>query len=119
MSSQPPPSFYSRILPALVFVLAIIGIPAAALVAFFTLAMTHPLLFFGFLLLYELLALSLRFAIRVYQKVESQWVDRVSSWLVTNLSLNNYSNLYKRYLLLQHGDFDVKGLITQGSYTPH
>jgi energy-coupling factor transporter ATP-binding protein EcfA2 len=59
------------------------------------------------------------FATKVWQQLESRWVDRASDWLdIKVLSFfSGYSHRYLEYIGYQHRSFDVKGLTTQGIHT--
>jgi hypothetical protein len=84
MSSSPPPSpspFLARIWPMLLLVLAAFGVPAAAIPVFSHFITEHPLLALGIGLLYEVGVFILGFLGKVWQKVESRWVDRLADWL--------------------------------------
>jgi len=55
---------------------------------------------------------------QVWKRLEVKWVDRFADWmdLLLRSTLSGYRWKYLEYLAYQHGNFDVKGLSTQGPY---
>ena len=118
MSGSPQSPSTDRWLVVLLL-LAAVGVPTAAGIAFAEQVTQRPWLALGLALLYEVLVLLVGFATKVWQKLESRWVDRVADWLdaaVLNL-FSGYHRKYWQHLIYRHRDFDVKGLSTQGIYT--
>lgn len=67
---------------------------------------------------YELVVFIGGFMGKVWQKLESKWVDRLADWIDLTLQsiFSKYRQRYLEYLTYQHRSFDVKGLGTQGPY---
>ncbi|MCA9976531.1 MAG: hypothetical protein KC413_12300 [Anaerolineales bacterium] len=65
--------------------LAAVGMPTAAIAFFTDQVMQNPWAALGLGLLYELLVLVIGFVTKVWQKLESRWVDRVANYVETKL----------------------------------
>ena len=116
MSSNP--SSPNR-LPLLLLLLAAVGVPTAAGLAFADKVTQDPVRAFVLALIYEIAVIVFGFVAKIWQKLESRWVDRVAN-AVDSWALSLFSNFHKKYLqflVYRHRDFDVKGLSTQGTYT--
>ncbi len=70
-------------------------------------------------IVYELVVIISGFIGKVWQRLESKWVERVAEWLDLTLRafFSGYRRHYLEYLVYQHRSFDVKGLNTQGPYS--
>lgn len=68
--------------------------------------------------LYELVILIGSFLAKVWQQVESKWVERFGNWIdqILQSLFSGYRSRYLEYMKYQHRAFDVKGLTTQGPY---
>ncbi len=107
-------------LPALLLLLvAAVGVPGAAAFTFAEQVTQHPWAALGLAFFYELLVLITSLVTKVWERLESEWVDAIAGWLKTQLRLTapGYSKKYLQYLIYRHRDFDVKGLTTLGIYT--
>src|SRR6266478_9090060 len=120
MSSSPPSSpFLNRFWPALLALLTLVGIPAGAIALFHNFLVEHPLLAIGIGILYEVIVFVFGFIGKVWQRLESSWVERTATWFDQRAQglISRYRKQYYQYLYYQHRDFDVKGLSTLGTYT--
>src|ERR1700730_13057059 len=120
MSSLPSPSpLLNRWLPRSIFILTALGIPATIVAVFTHFVIGHPLLATIIGVAYEVIVFILGFLGKIWQKLESRWVDRMAEWFDhwTLSVLSRYRKQYCQYLGFQHRDFDVKGLSLQGPYT--
>lgn len=69
-------------------------------------------------IIYEFVVLVGGFMGKVWQKLQSKWVDRFADWIDLSLQalFSGYKSKYFEYIFYQHRFFDVKGLRTQGPY---
>ena len=114
MNTSPPTRW-----PAIILLLMAVGVPTAAGIAFGEQVAQNPWAALGLALLYEIVVLAFGFVTKIWQKLESKWVDRIADELdawVQGLT-SNYLRRYLKHLFYQHRAFDVKGLTTQGTYT--
>jgi energy-coupling factor transporter ATP-binding protein EcfA2 len=105
--------------PAIILLLMAVGVPTAAGLAFGQQVSQNPWAALGLALVYEIVVLAFGFVTKIWQKLESKWVDRIADELdawVQGLT-SNYQRRYLKHLFYQHRAFDVKGLTTQGTYT--
>jgi energy-coupling factor transporter ATP-binding protein EcfA2 len=67
----------------------------------------------------ESLVIVTAFIAKVWDKLETQYVDAVAKWTDPKLQslLTRYRARYRRAIYFQHRTFDVKGLNTQGAYS--
>ena len=116
--SQTPQQSTSRV-PLVILLLMALGVPTAAGVAFAEKITQDPGPWLLLAILYEILVIILGFVGKVWQKLESKWVDRVADWIDMHLLslFSGYKKRYLQHLIYQHRSFDVKGLSTQGIYT--
>lgn len=65
----------------------------------------------------ELVVFATAFIIKVWDKMETQYVDAVAKWASPTLEalITRYTTRYRRAIHFQHRTFDVKGLNTQGA----
>ena len=117
MSQDPSP--VTNRLPMLILLLTAVGVPTAAGLAFAEQVTQNPWKALGLALLYEVLVLILGFVTKVWQRLESQWVDAVAKWVDSKVQelFSRYRRRYLQHLIFRHRTFDVKGLTTQGTYT--
>src|SRR5450755_1911246 len=115
MSNAPTPPFLQRIWPAVLSVLAALGIPTGAVTYYLT---RHPLQSLAVFLLYELGVFVIGFLGKVWGKLEEPLAEHIATWLKqwAISVLSRYHRQYYSYLRYQHRDFDVKGLSTLGTY---
>lgn len=114
-STSPSPNRW----PAIILLLMAVGVPTAAGLAFGQQISQNPWAALGLALVYEIVVLAFGFVTKIWQKLESKWVDRIADELdawVQGLT-SNYQRRYLKHLFYQHRAFDVKGLTTQGTYT--
>jgi energy-coupling factor transporter ATP-binding protein EcfA2 len=106
-------------LPVLISFLLAVGVIPAAAWAFTYERTQNPWQALGLALLFAVVNLILGFVFRVWQKLESRWVDRIVEWMDTELQaiFSGYHKRYLEHLVYRHRAFDVKGLTTQGIYT--
>ena len=73
----------------------------------------------GISILYEIVVVVGGFMGKVWQRLESKWVERAADWIDLALQslFSGYRRRYLEYLVYQHRAFDVKGLSTQGPYS--
>ncbi|HEX7679408.1 MAG TPA: NACHT domain-containing protein, partial [Thermoanaerobaculia bacterium] len=59
------------------------------------------------------------FIAKVWEKLNSRWVDACANWVdrKTRLFFSSYRKRYLTYLGYKHRSFDVKGLSTQGAHS--
>lgn len=97
------------------FFLMLAGVPAFIKLYELTQDMTMSVLLTA---IYELIVVVGGFMTKVWQRVESKWVDRISDKIDQNLQslFSSYRRRYLEYIVYQHRVFDVKGLSTQGPY---
>ncbi len=59
------------------------------------------------------------FVAKVWEKLNSRWVDACANWVdrKTRLFFSSYRKRYLTYLGYKHRSFDVKGLSTQGAHS--
>ena len=59
------------------------------------------------------------FVAKVWDKLETQYVDAVAKWTDPRLQslITRYRARYRRAIYFQHRTFDIKGLNTQGAYS--
>jgi energy-coupling factor transporter ATP-binding protein EcfA2 len=59
------------------------------------------------------------FVSKVWEKLNSRWVDACANWVdrKTRLFFSTYRRRYLKYLGYKHRSFDVKGLSTQGAHS--
>ncbi len=117
-SSTPSSPLLHRVLPALLTLLAIFGVPAGTIALFHTVVLAHPLLTLLLALLYEGMILLLGFISRVWENLQSKWVVRVADWCDywVQTRLSRYRKRYYDYVGYHHRDFDVRGLSIRGTY---
>jgi energy-coupling factor transporter ATP-binding protein EcfA2 len=116
MSNSPPSQpFLSRIWPSLLLVLAVIGVPATAVVIYIT---KYPLIALGIGLLYEGGVFVLGFIGKVWGKLEDPLVDHISEMVMLRVQdmASGYQRHYCQHLIYEHQVFDVKGLSTQTAH---
>ncbi len=118
MSSSPAPNSSNR-LPSVLLLLAAIGVPSAAGLAFAHTITQYPWQAVSLGLLYEVALLIVGFVTKVWQRLESDWVKQVADCIDGPVQevFSSYQRHYCEYLRYEHRDFDVKGLSTQGAYT--
>ena len=89
------------------------------LLCFTTFLWSTPLLAIGIGILYEIIVFVFGFIGKVWQQLESSWVERTATWFDQRAQglISRYRKQYYQYLYYQHRDFDVKGLSTLGTYT--
>ena len=115
MSSSPPPNWL-----AVVTLLAVAVFPPLATAISFAHAVTqNPGLTIVLVLLYELIIFIISIISKIWQKLESPWINQIANWLDMRVRsiVSGYQGHYCQYLIYQHRDFDVKGLSTLGTYT--
>ncbi len=115
MSSPPPPNWL-----AVVTLLAVAVFPPLAAAISFAHAVTqNPGLTIILVLLYEIIIFMISIISKIWQKLESPWINQIANWLDTRVRsiVSGYQGHYCQYLIYQHRDFDVKGLSTLGTYT--
>ena len=99
-------------LTRVVLLVAAVAVPTGA-AAFFH---NHPVIagFGG-----ESLVFVTAFVAKVWDKLETQYVDAVAKWTGPRIQslLTRYRARYRRAIYFQHRTFDVKGLNTQGAYS--
>jgi energy-coupling factor transporter ATP-binding protein EcfA2 len=119
MSSNQTPSAPNRLIALILVVLTTIGVPATIIAATTQEFVKNPLLWSMIVLLYEITLIILSFFTKVWQRVESEWVERVAIKMNTRFQtfVSRYRKRYLQHLFYQHRTFDVKGLTTQGIYT--
>lgn len=105
-----------------IFVLLGAGIPTAAATlvpGFIPWIKQHPWQAIGLGLLWLLGCAVISLVSKVWQGLQSRWVDRIVEWfdLRTRWVFAHYRYHYCQFLLQLHHDFDVKGLSTQGIHT--
>lgn len=115
MSSPSSPNRW----PAVLLLLAAIGIPSVAGLTFAHTITQNPWLAVGLGLLYEVGILIVGITSKVWQQLESDWVKQIAEWVNVRMQgvVSGYQRRYCEYLQYEHRDFDVKGLTTQGIYT--
>src|SRR5712691_483841 len=116
MSNSPPPNR----LPALLLLgIAVFGPPTVATLAFTHAITQNPWLTAILVVLYEVIVFIVSIVGKVWQRLESPWIDQIAQWLDLRIRgiLSGYTGYYRQHLIYQHRDFDVKGLSTQGTYT--
>jgi len=115
MSTSPPSNRW----PAILLLLMAVGVPTAAGFTFAQQITHNPWPALGLASLYEIVVLAFGFVTKIWQKLESKWVDRIAealdAWALELFS--NYQKRYLKHVFYQHRAFDVKGLTTQGTYT--
>jgi hypothetical protein len=79
----------------------------------------NPGLTIVLVLLYEIIIFIISIIGKIWQKLESPWINQIANWLDTRVRsiVSGYQGHYCQYLIYQHRDFDVKGLSTLGTYT--
>jgi Cdc6-like AAA superfamily ATPase len=111
---QPPGRFSTFLL-----ILALMGFPATFSVGYS--ATQNPVQALVIMVLYGLVVGAFGFVGKVWQKLEGRWVDRISEWLDTQVTLfpqyRTYKKEYLQHLIYRHRTFDVKGLSTQGPHS--
>ena len=119
MNNPPPTSFVQRLPYWVLFLLATLGVPGAAAIAFADQVTQRPLLALGVAVLYEIVVFAVGFSAKVWQKMESNLVDRTAARLDEALQrlFSGYRKRYLQHVIYRHRNFDVKGLNTQGIYT--
>ncbi len=117
--STSPSSPSSNRLPAVLLLLAAVGVPSVAGLAFAHTITQYPWQSFGLALLYEVTLLIVGLIKGIWQQLESKWTKQIAVWVDAKVQefLSGYQKRYCRYLIYQHRNFDVKGLSTQGIYT--
>jgi predicted ATPase len=94
-----------------------VGVPG--FVALFKPEIAHsPKTAIPLLLGWELLVLLGGTFAKVWEKLESRWVDRFTDWVDYHLQaiFSRYRRHYLKWIFYRHRDFDVKGLTTQSTY---
>lgn len=121
MSNSPQPSSrQSNWLSTLVLALAAaFGIPTAIIAVSTHFVNEHPWLALFITLAFGVVVFIAYVIVRVWQKLESRWVDRMAESLDHGVQsmISRYRKQYCQYLGFQHRDFDVKGLSLQGPFT--
>lgn len=119
MNNPPPTSFTQRLPYWLLFLTATVGVPGAAAIAFAEQLSQRPLLALGVAVLYEIVVFVVGFTAKVWQKMESNLVDRTAARLDEALQrlFSGYRKRYLQHVIYRHRNFDVKGLSTQSIYT--
>src|SRR5579871_442245 len=119
MSNSRPSIPWSQVI---IFVLLVAGVPTAlaTFVPSFIPWTKHHLwqaIVLGLLWLIGCAIISI--ASKVWQGLQSRWVDRLVEWFDLRISwlFAHYRYRYCQFLLQLHHDFDVKGLSTQGIHT--
>src|SRR5260370_20541929 len=115
MSSSPAPNWL-----AVVTLLAVAVFPPLATAISFAHAVTqNPGLTIVLVLLYEIIIFIISIISKIWQKLESPWINQIANWLDIRVRsiVSGYQGHYCQYLIYQHRDFDVKGLSTLGTYT--
>ena len=101
--------------PLIGIILIIAGVPGFALFYNATQDWNISLLLF---IVYELVIIVGGISIKVWQKLEGKWVERMAGQADQLLQsfFSRYEKKYLEYVIYQHRVFDVKGLTTQGPY---
>ena len=120
MNNAPaPPSLLSRVWPTIAYLLVAFGVPGTLIPSLYKYVVAHPWLTVMAVAVYEVIVLIGSFLLKIWQQLESRWVDRIAdrfdAWVSSIFS--HYQKQYCQYLIYQHRDFDVKGLTTQGTFT--
>jgi hypothetical protein len=100
MINPPPTSFVQRLPYWVLFLFATLGVPGAAAIAFAEQLSQRPLLALGVAILYEIVVFVVGFSAKVWQKMESNLVDRTAARLDEALQ-RLFSGYRKRYLSLE------------------
>lgn len=105
--------------PVFILLLMAVGVPTAAGITFAEQVTQNPWQALGLALLYESLVMITGFVFKVWQKLESRWVDRVADRVdeIVRATFIRYRRRYLEHLVYRHRVFDVKGLTTQGVFT--
>ncbi len=121
MSSPLPPKTSNRLPTVILLVLVFFGPPSLLT---YTLTKTNagiqnPWLIAFCVVLYELFALIMSFVLKIWQRLEGQWINEIASQFDVRVRsiLSGYHRYYCQQLVYEHRGFDVKGLSTQGIYT--
>ena len=116
--NQTPSQSTNRV-PLIILLLMALAVPTVAGVAFAEKITQDPGPWLVLAIVYEAVVIILGFVGKVWQKLESKWVDRVAEWIDAHLLslFSGYKKRYLQHLIYQHRSFDVKGLSTQGIYT--
>jgi len=79
----------------------------------------HPWKALFLALFYGFLVLVFGFVGKVWQNLESRWVERAVIWIDIHLQglFSRYRKCYLEHLIYRYRDFDVKGLTIQGTFT--
>lgn len=115
-SSAPGPSRW----PRLIMLLMAIGVPSAAGLTFTNQITQNPWEALSLGLLYEVMIFVAGSVAKVWNRLETRWLDHVADRIDTAtksfVAGYHYRKRYLQYLVYQHRFFDVKGLTTQGPY---
>lgn len=76
----PNSSLLCRSWPTLAYLLLAFGVPGAAIPSLYHYVTAYPLLVVMFVAVYEIVILIGSFALKVWQRLESQWVERIAVW---------------------------------------
>lgn len=107
----------SRIPAILLFLTAIAG-PTAAGVGIHKGLFERPWKAYAWSTVYGLAVLGFGFVSRIWDKLQSRWVDAIADWIDQQIRFlfSNYEDRYLRHVTFANRHFDVKGLATQGAY---
>src|SRR5438105_15118303 len=102
-NSPPTPSLFGRIWPTIAYVLLALGLPSALITYFYHDVIAHPWFTLLLVVTYEVVSFILSIAGKVWQKLESRWVDRIAEWLDTWVlgMVSRYRKQYCQYLIYQ------------------
>ncbi len=83
-------------------------------------AKTHIALSAALLVLYETIVFLVYIAGKIWRRLEDPWLDSVAAWIDYQLQelVSGYRRRYLEQVIFACRSFDLKGLITQGDYTP-
>jgi predicted NACHT family NTPase len=97
------------------FIFMLAGIPAFLKLYEITQNLTTAI---AMTIIYEIVVVVFSLISKVWQRVESKWVERLADGFDLSLQalFSGYRKRYLEYLVYQHRSFDVKGLSTQGPY---
>jgi hypothetical protein len=97
---------------------ASLGVPISVVTLFEPWVKEHPGPSLGIAVAYWLAVLLGGTALKIWQKLESHWVDRAADAVDRRIQsiFSRYGRQYLRWIFYRYRDFDVKGLSTQGTY---
>jgi len=117
-SSSPSPRPNNWLATLVLALAAALGIPTAIIGVSTHFVTEHPLWSLFIALIFAIVVFAVYLIVRIWQRLEGPWLDDIAHLIDYKIRsmFSSYHKRYRKYLIYQHRDFDVKGLNLQGPY---